>query len=48
MAINDGLHSPCFANAAGNSVEMVERHYHNGDCAMNREMLTSVLMRVEF
>ena len=45
VAINNGLPISYIANAAGTSVEMIQQHYYNGECAKNREMLTSVFMR---
>ena len=45
VAINIGLPISYIANAAGTSVEMIQQHYYNGECAKNREMLTSVFMR---
>lgn len=44
VAINNGLPISYVANAAGTSVEMIQEHYYNGDCAQNRDMLTSVFM----
>lgn len=44
VAINNGLPISYIANAAGTSVEMIQQHYYNGECAKNREMLTSVFM----
>lgn len=45
VAINNGLPISYIANAAGTSVEMIQQHYYNGECAKNREMLTSVFMK---
>ena len=42
VAINNGLPISYIANAAGASVEMIQLHYYNGECAKNREMLASV------
>ncbi len=45
VAINNGLPISYVANAAGTSIDMIQKHYYNGECEKNREMLTNVFMQ---
>lgn len=45
IAVNNGLPLSYISNAAGTSVEMIQKHYYNGESIHNREMLTQVFMK---
>jgi integrase len=44
VAIDSGLPVSYVSNAAGTSVEMIQKHYYNGDNQQNRDLLTEAFM----
>lgn len=44
VAIDSGLPVSYVSNAAGTSIEMIQKHYYNGDSAQNRNLLTEAFM----
>lgn len=46
VAVDSGLPVSYISNAAGTSVDIIQRHYYNGESAHNRQMLTEAFMRV--
>ena len=44
VALDSGLPVTYVANAAGTSVEIIQKHYYNGESVQNREMLTKAFM----
>ena len=45
IAVNNGLPLSYISNAAGTSVEMIQKHYYNGENIHNRNMLAEVFMK---
>lgn len=45
VAADSGLPVSYISNAAGTSVEMIQRHYYNGESQQNRDKLTEALMK---